>query len=156
LVAVCLVLLALACANPNVAPSPSPSVGVTRAVYAWMQCQDCLDGERNRVVALGDSAVPMLQGLLSGPPVEHMNAVRRSIEELAARMPAPRMPSQITIDQQLAVFHSMYVGRAASALAGIGDSLSRKALCDARATNLAPVDRRAVDAAIMTIGGTCP
>ena len=157
IVAVCLTGLALACVNRSAGSPPSPSPRVTETVYAWMQCQDCLSEERSRVVALGDTAVPMLQELLiSGPTLEHMNAVRRALDELAARVPQSRAPSQITIEAQLASFSSMYRGRAASALAGIGDSLSRRALCGARLGNLPAVDRRAVEDALTSIGGTCP
>ena len=145
----------LACTNPNAASSPSPRA--TQTVYAWMQCEECLSEERSRVIALGDTVVPVLRELLlSGPPPEHMNAVRRSIDELAARLPAARAPSQVTIERQLDRFRSMYRRRAASALAGIAGSLARQALCDARAANLPAVDRREVDAAILIVGGTCP
>jgi hypothetical protein len=48
-----------------------------RTVLAWMNCVECLDGELDRVVALGDAAVPYLAQLaIQGAPASYLDTVR--------------------------------------------------------------------------------
>lgn len=128
------------------------------AIFAWMQCHDCLNGERARVVALGDTAVPRLRHLLlDGPPPEHVAAVESQLDRLARDLPVPGVLTPEVRAAQLEGFRELYRLRAASALAGIGSADAQSALC---APRLAPPPgplRDAVDSALARIGrGPCP
>ena len=107
---------------------------VDRVVYAWMQCIDCMDHERESVVALGDAAVPRLRAiLLDGPPPAHVAAINASMQALAQSAPAGSAPSPAVIAAQLDSFRSMYRRRALLALTGIASVQAHSALCAALA-----------------------
>jgi len=130
-------------------PPPDP----TPIVRAWMQCQDCMNRERERVVALGDIAVPQLRDvLLNGPPPAHILAVDEVLQEIGSRA-APLNPAVMALERE--GFRSMYRIRASAALVEIGTPAARTALCDARA-NVPIAMRPAVDSGIATTGGPCP
>jgi hypothetical protein len=129
-----------------------------RTVFAWAECQDCMHDEEARVVALGDTVVPRLQRIVvNGPPPEHVDAVRGRLLELARRLPPSRAPSAVIIEAQLDKFRAMYRLRAAVALAAIGTSRARRALCAGRKNQSPNEDvRAAIDSGIARLGGSCP
>lgn len=129
-------------------------------VYAWVLCQECDRGERARVVALGDTAVPLLRTLLlDGPPAERKQQMEEYLRPLATPRQGQRPASPATIARVLSSYDALYRVRAASALSGIGGPKSLRALCDAReGAKSAPSVRQAIDTALARIkgGGTCP
>jgi hypothetical protein len=129
-----------------------------RTVFAWMQCQDCMDDQRARVITMGDTVVPMLRDILiNGPPPEHIGAVREMMAEVAQRVPPARAPSVALIEAQLNRYRAMYGLRAVSALSGIGSKEARQSLCEGRSGQRSLITvRQAIDSAIARFGGTCP
>lgn len=152
----------LSLGSPGAGQSPATlrsgqQASVDKIVYAWMQCQDCMAGERERVVSLGGTAVPRLRAILKeGPPPSHMAAIQKSLQYLVSHADSGRVPSRRALAAQLDAFQSMYRVRAASALAGIGGRAALSALCAGVASS-APgsVVRAAARAGVAKLGGSC-
>jgi hypothetical protein len=128
---------------------------VEGAVYSWLQCQDCMHQQRARVIALGDSAVPLLATILiQGPPPAHDAAYVATLHRLAQQT---QSITPAIIEHQRALFAAVYRRRALSALQGIGSSSARSAMCLARAsTPPAAALAQALDSTLTTIGAACP
>lgn len=127
---------------------------VDATIFAWAQCTDCMHRQRERVVALGDTAVPRLAQLLAlGPPKSHDSAYVASLLRLAQRSP---MTPEI-LQHQRENFAAVYRRRALIALRDIGTAPARRSLCLARTTTPAtsPV-RLAIDSVIAQINAPCP
>ena len=107
------------------------------------------------MIALGDAAVPRLrQILIQGPPRSHDSAYVASLQRLAQRSSAV---TPVVIERQRKLFGAVYRQRAASALAGIGNTSARGALCLARATRSIDVATRvAIDSSLTLMNATCP
>jgi hypothetical protein len=128
---------------------------VDGTIYAWMQCQDCMHNQRERVIALRDTAVPRLRDLMIlGPPKSHDSAYVASLRRIAQRAPGV---TPIVIERQRQRFANMYKRRARSALEAIAGDSARRALCLGRAT-AAPgtATYNAIDSSIARVGGACP
>ncbi len=52
------------------------------AITAWLTCDDCLDGERERVAAIGDRAIPFLEEALDSLPGNRRDNMRAQYWEL--------------------------------------------------------------------------
>jgi hypothetical protein len=118
-----------------------------------MECQECIEGELERVVQMGDSAVSALQQAMdSGPSAERVGSLTRFLQ--ISTNPAP---SQAAIQYQLAIYRAMYRHRAARALGFIGGDSARRVLCVSRArTELSGDERAIIDSALMRMKGGCP
>ncbi|MBL0172224.1 MAG: hypothetical protein IPP90_16165 [Gemmatimonadaceae bacterium] len=139
-------------------PHTAQQNAVDTIVYAWMQCQDCLSRERDRVMLLGDSAVPRLRDILiNGPPPSHMESIQKSLQYLVSHADSGRVPSNTVVAAQLEAFRTMYRIRAASALAGISNASAVSALCAGVAPS-APgsTPQVAASARVAELGGSCP
>jgi len=150
-----LAAIAAGCAVIRGSPQPDPAV-ITHRVYTFMLCQECIGGERADVVALGNSAVPLLRStLLAGPPPDQSARMTQTLSTPAR--PLHSAPSQATIDLQIADFDAMYRVRAVDGLAAIGGDDARHALCAGKTT---PALRQRIyskiDTALARIGGACP
>lgn len=147
-----------ACDEPDAGVAPA----VASTTYRWMQCHDCMNGERDGVIALGDTAVPLLRKVLQdGPPDPHVATVARSLRELADRSRGRDAPDYATRVFVLSRFRSMYQLRAISALRGIGTPDAVAALCAARqrAMTRAGTSRSvtsALDSAVLRLPRPCP
>jgi len=144
------ILLALVACGPS-----TLSKRVDATVFSWMQCQDCMHNQRNRVVALGDTAVPRLRDILIlGPPFAHDSAYVASLKRLAERTPGL---TPVIIEHQRQIFIALYRRRALSALDGIASSAARSSLCLARATAGpgSPIFL-AIDSSLGPAGPPCP
>jgi len=122
----------------------------TERVLAYMQCQECIEGEREAVIAMGDTAVTQLrQFLLNGPPADRVQLVRLQLQRIAPNA------SNSVIDHQLSSFDASYRLRAADALGAIGSPAAREGLCRARSQ---PGLRSEVRAAVRSrlASGSCP
>jgi hypothetical protein len=106
-----------------------------RTIEAWLNCDECVHGERAAVRALGQDAVPTLErALRQGPPQERlaiMNQKARSIHRSLDT--AARVPVQIYVSQLERNYVANYQKRAAVALADLGGDRARNALQDALA-----------------------
>ena len=106
-------------------------------LIAFLECQECIDGERDVVVKMGDSAVAALtRALLNGPTDYRVRLVEKSLE-----MFINPTPSASVIRAQLDSYRSLYRRRATYALGLIATPAAKVALCRAKATpNLSAID----------------
>jgi hypothetical protein len=157
--AVLLAAALLGC-DPDPDPATAPPVVMHPTIHRWMQCQECDRGERDSVVALGQGAVPTLrQLLLYGPPLALVALVE---SELKRQLPSgppgtTQAPPAGAVDLMLDDYRSGYRIRSSMALGGIGGDSARMALCDGLAQQFPRKDVvRAIQAALLDFGGTCP
>src|SRR5262245_35126022 len=95
------IIVAFARCHHQPDPVNAPPVA-TQKVADWMHCQECDRNERARVVALGDTAVPMLQGLLlDGPQADEVDRERRYLDRLKTPMLDIQPPTQASLDAGL-------------------------------------------------------
>jgi len=136
--------LALGAACPKKPQKPQPPVDPARqtsareALTAWFECEECVDGELQAVLALGPKVVPALaDALLSGPSAEDRLRVESELQlrylELSSF--ASQTPGTLfTLDQNTFVqlYRANYVariqGRAAWALGALDDPEAERAL----------------------------
>lgn len=129
-------------------------------VYAWILCEECDRGERARLVALGDTAVPLLRTLLlDGVPADRKERMQAYLAPLGDSGQGRRPASPATLASVLSNYDILYRVKAASGLSAIGGGNALRALCDARKRNAAdPTVVRAIDTAIARRPGgeRCP
>lgn len=113
-----------------------------QTVVDWLECEECVDGELEAVVKLGDAIVPSLASTLQrGPTPEQLELVRRQLSDnydaltvYAKTHPDARVP--MTKDEYVRTYLDNYVAlyrvRSAQALSRIGGADARKALEQAR------------------------
>ena len=128
----------------GIAPAPSARAAedgaaqVRHSVDAWMDCDECTDAQRRRVVEAGQAAVPILiEYLRDGPPPQKRELFRRqltgsyrSLKEYEERHPRARlaMSEDEYVATYLANHTARYQVRAAAALAEIGGAQARAAI----------------------------
>ena len=125
-------------------PTPALQADARRAIVAWLQCDECTEGELEAVVRLGQLAVPSLSATLrQGPPASTREAHRLHLIESfngmqahAKTHPESRvaMTEQQYVGRYLSNLDALYRSRAAEALSQIGGPQAEQALADA--TNL--------------------
>jgi len=129
-------------------------------VYAWVLCEECDRGERARLVALGDTAVPLLRALLfDGAPADRKERMQAYLAPLRDSGQGRPPASSAILAGVLSNYDMLYRVKAASALSAIGGANALRALCDARRRNAAdPTVERAIDTAIARRPGgeRCP
>lgn len=129
-------------------------------VYAWILCEECDRGERARVVALGDTAVPLLRTLLrDGAPADRKQRMQEYLAPLRNPGPGRRPASPAIVAGVLSNYDMLYRVKAASALSDIGGANALRALCDARGQSASnPTVEQAIDTALVRRqgGGKCP
>jgi len=132
-------LIAGGCAAPTTStpamPSPEKAVEIRSTVMAWLDCEECSDGELAAVVKLGDAAVPSLvASLRGGLSPARREQLRRHLEESYTRLQNKSRASADAYVQRytenLVALHRM---RAADALSIIGSPAARQALESAQA-----------------------
>lgn len=102
-----------------------------QAVRRWLLCEECSEGERDAVVALGDRAVGALGEALQAPPAEGLETVRRRAEENFQRVRAGRMDRSEYVAHFTENYRARYQSRAAIALGLIGTASARTLLIEA-------------------------
>lgn len=129
-------------------------------VYAWILCEECDRGERARVVALGNTAVPLLRTLLlEGAPADRRQRMQAYLAPLRAPGQGRRPASPVVIASVLSNYDLLYRVKAASALSAISGTNALRALCEARGRSTPNVTvKGAIDAALARKqgGGKCP
>lgn len=147
----------------RVAPPKPPTLSqlqrdstYTMPVYALMLCNECSESQLQSVARLGQSTIPLLRSLLKeGPPPAHMAKLSASLNAPVPPGTVPSSPQAIQL--QIDDVMSTYRIRSAEALGRIGGSNARDALCEGRAAQFARLDvRRAIDSALVRVGGSCP
>lgn len=112
--------------EPGPPPTAAPPAGVTagEAVRGWLECEECTPADLAPVVALGDTAVPLLRQSLSNlhdPVRNHLQSTYRSLRAYCVARPA--VPLTITEEAYVASYlnnaRARYQLRAAVAAAQI-------------------------------------
>jgi len=125
-------------------------------VQTWLRCDDCADPIRAQVAALGDCAVPALQGALtSGPPSPGRAYVEAQFRALYAQLaPLPASEADF-VATYLAHYVTTWQLRAALSLDDIGSPRALAALRAALAADsagTAPLPAEARRAALLAVG----
>ena len=108
-----------------------PTLAERSIVRRWLLCEECVEGERDSVVALGDNVVKALEEALDGPPAAGRDNIRRQAEAMFARIPAPPLPEAVYVEHYVDNYVATYQSRAAIALGLIGTPRARAVLLEA-------------------------
>jgi hypothetical protein len=141
------------------APTPEQAAAARRTIAAWLECEECTDGELAAVVALGPLATPTLAATLRDGPspaareLERRELLARHAELVAYARSHPgarfETPPADFVAAQLANAVARYQVRSARALAELGGADAERALAEALARPLredvGPVVREAYD-----------
>jgi len=133
------------------------------AVGAWLNCEECEDGELNAVLALGDTALPSLrQALLQGPSAAELEEARShlmaSYDGILPYWPAESGSPPPTRDEYVRMYLSnlvaRYQKRAMIALETLGGRQAIQALEEALREELRDDVRREIVASLGRLHGT--
>jgi hypothetical protein len=126
------------------APTPGPGETTLRgtpeeAIAAWLRCEECVDGEREAILAVAEAAVPALRdALLDGPPERERLEWEADMRSLHARIRSQADARGLAVadvdefvDRRVGNLVLRYRGRAADALGWIGGPRARAALEEA-------------------------
>lgn len=111
---------------------------IRTTILAWLECIDCLDGQLQSVVALGETAVPhLIAALLLGPSPasryemsQHLARSYQSLKQRAATHPNFQFKSnqQEYVDDYMDNYIATYRIRSSIALGKIGGGEAEEAL----------------------------
>ena len=140
-------------------PTPEQQVAARHVIAAWLQCEECVDGELDALVQLGAPlAEPTLVATLLGGPSPAALAMRE--HDLRARHPDlvefARTHSHVSVsmdrDQYVAAYLANFVAlqriRSAQGLAALRGAGAVQALRKAQGLDLRQDVREAVDEAL--------
>jgi hypothetical protein len=100
-----------------------------RTIEAWLHCDECTDGERSAVKAIGGRAVKTLEKLLrQGPSPARRDLMRAQFAASYTPTPAVTLTRDEYAAQLLENFVANYQKRSAVSLADIGGRRARSAL----------------------------
>lgn len=148
--AICLATLLLGCPKepepPTVTMEPEEAAEARRMIVEWLECEECENGELEKVTGLGEGAVPTLAATLEeGPSAASRESYRRHLVqtynrtmEYARTHPEAEldMTEEEYVDAYMGNYVALYRNRAAIALAAIGGDYARAALEKARDAEL--------------------
>jgi hypothetical protein len=132
---------------------------LSRPIEAWLLCDECVDGERAAVRALGDQAVPELaRALLDGPPEVSRDVVRHQSITAHSRAGVGTLSGNQYATQMVDNYVAKYQERAAVSLGDIRTASAKSALDQAlqlpRRSRYRADVWRAIRAARMAIDAT--
>lgn len=117
---------------------PEQSLEVRKAVVTWLECEECTDGELERLLRYGEYAVPMLGAVLErGPSPATLEKYRLHLESSYRNLiEYSRTHDEVKIDQSeeeyvkqyLENYQAHYAVRSAQALAKLGGVEARRIL----------------------------
>jgi HEAT repeat protein len=138
--------------------TPAEVVEVRQAVVAWLECEECEEGQLEAVKKLGSNAVPTLGATLErGPSASSRERVRRHLEvsygkiaEYVKKNPEEKL--EVSQEEYVKIYLENYAAnyrvRSAQALAAIGGDEARKRLATAAASESSREDvQAAIEAA---------
>ena len=139
-----------------VAACTMTDVASRRTVEQWLVCEECVAGELDSVVALGDAGVPLLAAALAGPGPHYVGNVRSQVAssyQRAVRGSGPVLPGVSAPDyvgHYVENFIATYQTRAAVALGALNSPAARLVLITAlRDDTTSRIDvRRAISTAL--------
>lgn len=118
--------------------SPDQAAEVRRAVVAWLECEECEEGQLEAVQKLGGAAVPTLAATLErGPSAASRERARRHLEDSYAKIAEhvkkyPEQKLEVSQEEYVKIYLENYVAnyqvRSAQALSAIGGEPARKLL----------------------------
>lgn len=118
--------------------SPEQATEVRHAVAAWLECEECEEGQLEAVKKLGSSAVPTLGATLErGPSAASRSRVRRHLEDSYGKIAEyvkknPEEKLEVSQEEYVKIYLENYAAnyrvRSAQALAAIGGDEARKLL----------------------------
>jgi hypothetical protein len=140
---------------------PEQAAAARRTLAAWLDCEECTDGELEAVLALGPLVTPTLAAtLLEGPSPAARELERRELlarhAELVERGRRPPgrpfdAPAREWVDAQLETTVARYQVRSAQALERVGGAEAERALAEALRLPLRPDVEPVVRAAYETV-----
>lgn len=142
------ILLALCLAAPEckkggtgTPPSPAEAAQIRHSIIAYLECEECMDGERAAVVKLGRTAVPTLAAALREGPSDvqlellrrHITNTHRKLKEYEQTHPEAKPLRSVEFYVKLYTdnYLALHQSRAATALGAIGGPEARRALEEA-------------------------
>jgi hypothetical protein len=118
--------------------TPEQSIEVRKAVVTWLECEECTEGELERLLRYGEAAVPTLAAVLErGPSPASVEKYRLHLESsYRALIEYSRTHDEVKIDQSeeeyvkqyLENYQANYAVRSAQALAKLGGPDARRVL----------------------------
>lgn len=145
-------------ARLEVAQQGEDATTLQATLLAWFDCQECREGQLERVVALGARVVPMLGGTLEGGVTPaRLERSRRfleqsydSLREYAKDRPSIEVPltREAYVDVHLEAMTARWQARAALALGRIATPEAKAFLRDALTRQLRADVRAAVETAL--------
>ncbi|MDX1394748.1 MAG: hypothetical protein R3195_10155 [Gemmatimonadota bacterium] len=126
------------------ATSACPVLERPPEIDPWLLCEECVDGERESVVSLGEDAIPWMADALRGPSPRRVSNIRLQAAESYARLVAatpsgdPGRTQTQYVDHYTDNYVATFQSRAAKALGDIGTD----AALDTLRTALAAAEAR--------------
>lgn len=109
-----------------------------RTIIDWLECEECVDGELNAVIKLGERAVPSLVAYLNEGPSQanrelfrrHLITTYQKLNEYKKTHPEAKvaMSEKEYVKTYMDNYVALYQTRAAKALAAIGGPTAQEAL----------------------------
>ena len=104
-----------------------------RTLDAWLTCDECINGERAAVKAIGHRAVPALSDALVGPPLSRQALVRAQFVNSYPGIVVVGLAPDVYADRLLTNYVATYQKRAAISLGDLGGNDAKAALNEALA-----------------------
>lgn len=120
----------------------------------WLLCDDCRNGERDSVKAIGGKAVHTLDQALIRPSPGRIKNVETQARQTYRALPAPSVSEAAYVAEQRANYIALYQRRAAVSLGDIGGSRALNALRRAQRDAVARGYRADVVRVIDTVLGS--
>ncbi len=108
-----------------------PTSAERTTMRRWLLCEECTQGERDAVVALGDNVTGALADALKGPPASGLANIRSQAEVMYARLVSPPVSQADYVQYFVANYVATYQSRSAVALGLIDTPRAHAALLDA-------------------------
>lgn len=145
--ALCLVVWfsqALAIGDDKLNLTPEEAAEASSTIIAWLECEECTDGELEAVVKLGKIAMPsLIASLREGPSPasrellhRHLITSYKKLKEYEKTHPEAKVPigEEEYMKTYMDNYIALYQARAAIALAAIGGKDAAKAMEEALKT----------------------
>ncbi len=153
-----LVALPLIWACPEPGLTPEEQEQARHVIFAWLECEECEQGELEAVTELGEVAVPSLAASLrQGPSPASREKLRRHLIDTYQKLieygqTHPEARIDMTEEQYVRTYMDNYVAlyrvRSATALGAIGGRDARRALEEASGAEIRDDVRAAVSEAM--------
>lgn len=138
--------------------TPEQKAEARRTIVAWLECEECTEGQLEAVVKLGAAAVPSLAASLrEGPSQANREVLRRNLAATYRELKEyerthPEAKVTLSEEEYVRTYMENYVAlhqtRSAKALGAIGGPEARRALEEASRAQLRDDVKNAVQASL--------